>query len=91
MSINIKQLTATIPYTTYNSMVMTFDLMNQDDVDALIQNLIEQALDKQLEKNQIEEYYDNWTTISTTRFTNSQSSIIQSNIYAYINLLFKKI
>jgi len=59
MSINIKQLTATIPYTTYNSMVMTFDLMNQDDVDALIQNLIEQALDKQLEKNQIEEYYDN--------------------------------
>lgn len=58
MSIPTKKLTATIPYITFNSMVGVFDLNNQDDLDALIQNLIEQALDEQLEINQIGEYYE---------------------------------
>ena len=55
---NLKQVTATIPYTTFNAMVGVFDLNNQDDMDALIQNLIEEALDEQLEINHIGEYYD---------------------------------
>ncbi len=53
-----KEITVTIPYTTYRAMVGVFDLNSQDDLDALIQNLIEQALDEQLEINQIGEYYE---------------------------------
>jgi hypothetical protein len=56
--IDIKEITATIPYTTYRAMIGVFDLNCQDDLDALIQNLIEQALDEQLEINQIGEYYE---------------------------------
>jgi hypothetical protein len=56
--IDIKVITATIPYKTYRAMIGVFDLNCQDDLDALIQNLIEQALDEQLEINQIGEYYE---------------------------------
>jgi hypothetical protein len=56
--IDIKKITATIPYKTYRAMIGVFDLNCQDDLDALIQNLIEQALDEQLEINQIGEYYE---------------------------------
>ena len=55
---HIKEITATIPYVTFNAMVGVFDLNCQDDLDALIQNLIEEALDEQLEINQIGEYYE---------------------------------
>lgn len=55
---NIKQIEATIPYATFNSMVMVFNLNNQDDMDALIQNLIEQALDEQAEIDHMGEYYE---------------------------------
>lgn len=44
-----KEITATIPYTTFNAMVNVFELNCQDDLDSLIQNLIDQALDEQLE------------------------------------------
>jgi hypothetical protein len=57
---NLKQVTATIPYTTFNAMVGVFDLNNQDDMDALIHNLIEQALDEQLEINTMDEYYEEY-------------------------------
>jgi len=56
--IDIKKITATIPYKTYRAMIGVFDLNSQDDLDALIQNLIEEALDEQLEINQIGEYYE---------------------------------
>ena len=54
---NIKQIQATIPYRTFNSMVMNFEINNQEDMDALIQNLIEQALDQQ-EDSFYGEYYE---------------------------------
>ena len=57
-NIHNKKISATIPYITFNAMVGVFDLNNQDDMDALIQNLIEEALDEQLEINQTEEYHD---------------------------------
>ena len=47
--IDIKEITATIPYKTYRAMIGVFDLNSQDDLDALIQNLIEQALDEQFD------------------------------------------
>jgi len=53
-----KKITVTIPYISFNAMVGVFDLNNQDDLDSLIQNLIEQALDEQLEINPVGEYYE---------------------------------
>ena len=54
-----KKISATIPYKTFNAIVGVFDLNCQEDLDALIQNLIEEALDEQLEIDQIGDYYDN--------------------------------
>jgi hypothetical protein len=52
-----KEITITIPYTTFNALVGIFDLNCQDDLDQCITSFIETELDNQLEINTMDEYY----------------------------------
>lgn len=45
---HIKQLSITIDYQLYNKLLQTFELNNQDDVDACISSFIEERIDEQL-------------------------------------------
>lgn len=45
---HIKQLSITIDYQLYNKLLQTFELNNQDDVDACIGSFIEERIDEQL-------------------------------------------
>ena len=45
---NIKELTVTIEYQLYNKLLQTFNLSNQDELDACIGSFIEERIDEQL-------------------------------------------
>ncbi len=45
---HIKELSITIDYQLYNKLLQTFELNNQDDVDACIGSFIEERIDEQL-------------------------------------------
>ena len=45
---HIKEVSITIDYQLYNKLLQTFELNNQDDVDACIGSFIEERIDEQL-------------------------------------------
>jgi hypothetical protein len=45
---NIKELTVTIEYQLYNKLLQTFNLSNQDELDACIGSFIEERIEEQL-------------------------------------------